>query len=279
MRRLVSIACGVGLALLGVAPAAHAAPPDPSAVSVSDAELAPGQTFTVTFELYNADPSTIISSQASLEVVGGSISDVFELVSCSGTTADCFVLGPTFRGPVGNLSTAEQRTVFFNLRVKETTAAGSYTFRHQYVGDNYAFETRTGPTVTVAPQVADLAVSLDASPRGVLTSRVTYTVAVANLGPGDASNVRVCGSYAAGFSWSGGSGCVRTSERNVRCDFAAVAAGGTASATFSVDAGLLSLGTFTTSVSRTSSSPTDPVSGNDRASRSCAALTGLLVRC
>lgn len=279
MRRLLSVACGFALALVGVAPTAYAAPPDPSAVSVSATELAPGQTFTVSFELYNPAAFTVTSVNASLQTLEAPITEVFDLVSCTGTTFACHDFGSSYRGPVGDLPSGEGRVVVFTLQVKETAAAGTYTLVHQLAGGNFSFAAGNGPVLTVAPQLADLSVSLDASPRGVLTSRVTYTVSVANLGPGDASNVRISGSYAAGFSWGGGSGCVRTSGRNVRCDFAAVPVGGTASATFSVDAGLLAIGSFTTSVSRTSSSPSDPVSGNDSASRSCAALTGLLVRC
>lgn len=248
-------------------------------MSVSATQLAPGQVFTATFELFNPQGFSVTSAQAQLRLGEANIVDVFDLVSCTGNTAPCFALGTSFRGPVGDLPSGEQRTVVFTLRVKETAPAGSYTLEHQFVGGNFAFAAGTGPVVTVAPQAADIAVALDASPRGILTSRVTYTVTVRNLGPGNASGVQVSGAYAAGFSWAGGNGCVRTSGRNVRCDFAAVANGGTASASFSVDAGLLAIGTFTTTMSRTSSTPADPVSANDSASRSCSTLTGLLVSC
>jgi uncharacterized protein DUF11 len=171
------------------------------------------------------------------------------------------------------------RTVVFTFRVKDTATAGDYTLEHQFTGSNFAFTPGTGPVITIASQAADIAVSLDASPRGVLTSRITYIVGVANLGPGDATDVRINGTIAAGLFWAGGNGCERTSGRNLRCDFSGIPAGGTASATFSADAGLLALGSFTTTVSRASSTPSDPESGNDSARRSCAALTGLLVRC
>lgn len=278
LRRLLSVACGVGLALVGVAPAAVAAPPDPSAVSVSAAQLAPGQVFTATFELYNPEAFLVTSAQAQLRTLEANVGDVFELVSCTGAVS-CFPLGATYRGAVGDLPGGEQRTVVFTLRVKETAAGGSYTFEHQFVGGNFAFPAGNGPVVTVTPQVADVAVALDASARGLLVSRVTYTVTVRNLGPGNASAVRVSGAYVAGFSWAGGNGCVRGSGRTVHCDFSAVAAGSSATASFSVDAGLLAIGSFTTTMSRTSSTPADPVSANDSASRTCAALTGLLVSC
>jgi hypothetical protein len=279
LRRLLSVACGVGLALVGTAPAALAAPPDPSALSVSATNLAPGQVFTATVELYNPAAFTVTSAQASLRMVEANIRDIVDVVSCTGTVAPCFNLETVYRGPVGDLPSGQQRTVVFTLQVKETAPAGSYTIGHQHVGSNFAFEGSNGPVVTVTPQAADLSVSLNAVSSGLLTSRVTYTVRVANLGPGNASAVRISGAYVAGFSWAGGNGCVRGSGRNVNCDFASIPVGTTASASFSVDAGLLALGSFTTTMSRASSTPADPVASNDSASRSCTAVTGLIVVC
>lgn len=280
LRRLLSVVCGVGLALVGAAPVALAAPPDPSALSVTPTNLVPGQEFTATVELFNPAAFTIVSSQASLRMLEANILDIVEVVSCSGTVAPCFNLQTVYRGPVGDLPPGEQRTVVFNLRVKATAPAGSYTIGHQHSGSNFAFAESVGGTVvTVTPPAADLSVSLNATSSGLLTSRVTYTVRVANLGPGNASAVRISGAYVAGFSWAGGNGCVRPSGRNVNCDFASIPVGTTATASFSVDAGLLALGSFTTTMSRASSTPADPVASNDSASRSCTAVTGLIVVC
>ncbi|MFL6123762.1 hypothetical protein [Actinophytocola sp.] len=279
MRRWLSAVVGVGMALVAAPSVALAAPPDPSSVAVSATALAPGQTFTVSVDLFNPTDFTVVSAKAQLRTLEVPAVDLFDLVACTGTTVDCFPLGSSFRGPVGDLGPGQERTVVFTFRVKDTVAAGNYTLEHTLVGDNFAFAPATGPVLTIAPRAADLAVSLDASSRGLLTSQVTYTVAVTNHGPGGASSARVSGTYVAGFSWAGGHGCVRTTGRNVQCDFSAIPVGGTASASFSVDAGLLALGSFSTSVSRTSSTPSDPNSGNDSASRSCTALTGLIVRC
>ena len=279
LRRWLSVGTGLALAFVVAPPAALAAPPEPSAVSVSSTQLAPGQEFSVTFELFNPEGFTVTSANAQLRTLEAPLVDLVDLVSCSGDAPACGIVGSSFRGPVGDLPSGQSRTVVFTFRVKDTATAGSYTLEHQFVGGNFAFAAGTGPVLTITAQAADIAVSLDASPRGILTSRITYIVGVTNLGPGDAADVRIAGTIAAGLSWAGGNGCVRTSGRNVRCDFAAIPAGGTASATFAADAGLLSLGSFTTTVSRTSSTPSDPQSGNDSARRSCAALTGLLVRC
>jgi Domain of unknown function DUF11 len=276
LRRWLTVALGAGLAFVGASSPALAAPPDPSAVSVSATALAPGDEFTASFDIFNPEGFTVTSANAQLRTVEASLVDLVDLVSCS---SPCGVLGMSFRAPVGDLAPGTGQTIVFTFRVKDSAPAGSYTLEHQFIGGNFAFAAGTGPVLTITQPVADLAVSLDASPKGILTSRINYVVRVDNLGPGDATSVRVQGSFAAGLSWAHGTGCVRTSGRNVQCDFAAIPHGGSATAGFSVDAGLLSIGTFTTTVTRTQSSPSDPVIANDSARRSCAALTGLLVRC
>jgi hypothetical protein len=278
VRRWVSAGVVGLLGIVGLSSPALAAPPNPSAVSVSSTSLVPGQEFTVTFELFNADVSTINSVNASLRTLEASIVDLFELVSCTGSNSVCHDFFATYRGPVGDMASGATKTVVFTFRVRETAAPGSYTLEHQFVGGNFAFAPALGPVLTITSS-ADLAVSLDASPRGILTSRITYTTTVVNNGPSNASGVVVGGTYASGLSWAGGNGCVRGSGRSVTCSFASIPVGGSVSASFSVDAGLLALGSFSTSVARTAGSPSDPNSGNDSASRSCAALTGLLVRC
>jgi hypothetical protein len=279
MRRAL-VAVLVVLAGLVVPGVAVAAPPDPSAVTLGAGEVAPGGTFTASVELYNPQNFTVTGANAQLRVVEAPITSVFELVSCSGGA--CYEYSPTsYRGVVGDIAPEAGATVIFTFRVKDDAPLGNYTLEHQFVGGNYSFAAGTGPVVSVVgtAQIADLAVSLDASPRGILTSRITYTVSVANNGPADASSVRIGGTYAAGLAWNSGNGCARDGSRSVVCAFASIPVGQTASASFSVNAGLLTIGSFSASVARVSSSPSDPDSGNDSARRSCAALTGLLVRC
>lgn len=271
------VAVLVVLAGLVVPGVAGAAPPEPSAATAGASEVTPGDTFTVAVELFNPQGFVVTDASAQLRVAEAPITSVFELVSCSGGT--CYEYSPTsYRGAVGEVAPGAGATVVFTFRVRDGAASGNYTFEHQFVGGNYSFAAGFGPVVSVVG-AADLAVSLDASPRGILTSRITYTVSVANNGPADASAVRISGTYAPGLAWSGGSGCVRDGSRGVLCDFAAIPAGHTATASFSVNAGLLALGSFSSTVTRTSSSPSDPDGGNDSARRSCTALTGLLVRC
>lgn len=281
MRSRGLVAVLVVLAGLVAPGVAVAAPPDPSAATASTAEATPGSTFTVTVELFNPRDFTVTGASAQLRTGDVTpITSLFELVSCAG--APCFEYSPTsYRGAVGELAPGAEATVVFTFRVRDDAPLGNYAFEHQFVGGNYSFAAGSGPGISVvgAVQAADIAVGLDASPRGILTSRVTYSITVTNNGPADASGIRISGTYAAGFSWAGGNGCARGSGRDVVCDVAVLPAGTTATASFSVNAGLLTLGSFSTSVHRASSTPADPVGGNDSARRSCTALTGLLVRC
>lgn len=277
MRRAVvaSLVLLVGLLVPGVA---DAAPPEPSSASASTPEVAPGGTFTVSVEVFNPEDFTVTEASAQLRVVEAPISAAFELVSCTGGA--CSEYSPTsYRGFVGDLAPGTGATVTFTLRA--LGVFGSNTLEHQLVGGNFSFAAGTGPVVTVvgAPQVADVAVALDASASGLLVSRITYRVSVVNRGPAATTALRVRGVYAYGLAWAGGSGCVRDGSRGAVCDFPPLPSGGRASATFSVNAGLLALGSFSATATRDSSSPADPNSGNDSARRSCTALTGLLVRC
>ena len=261
---------------------AVAAPPDPSAATVSPSSVAQGETFDVTVELFNPRDFTVTGAKAEISSVEAALVDVAELVSCTGTTAPCGALSTVFRGPVGDLAAGESRTVVFTLRVKETASPGNLTLQHQFVGDNYAFDVRGGPvlTITGTPQAADVSVGLKASASGLLVSRITYTITVANNGPSTATGVRVTSTYAAGLAYGSSSDCTRVSgTRNVTCDVSSLAPGASKTLRFTANAGLLALGSFTTTAQRTQSTPADPNAANDKASRSCTALTSLLVSC
>jgi uncharacterized repeat protein (TIGR01451 family) len=263
-------------------PPAAAAPPDPSAATVSPSTVAQGENFVVSVELFNNRDFTVTAAKAAIYGSEIPIVDVADLVSCTGTTAPCGPLGSSFRGPVGDLAPGETRTVEFTLRVKDTASPGNLTLRHQFVGDNYAFDVTDGPvlTITGTPQAADVAVALNASASGLLTSRITYTITVTNDGPSVATGVRVTANYAAGLSYGSSSDCSRVSgTRTVNCDVSSLAPGASRTLRFTTNAGLLALGSFTTTAQRTQSTPADPNPANDNASRSCSALTSLLVSC
>ncbi|ANN15477.1 hypothetical protein SD37_07270 [Amycolatopsis orientalis] len=265
-----------------VAPASALAAPPTSAVEVSPTTVQRGQTFTVTQTVYNADPtSTIEGGKATLYGKESSLPALVDLVSCPGAFA-CDMLGSSIRGGVGTVTPGQSKTVVFTFRVKDDAALGSVTLQHQFVGDNYSFEILDGPvlTITDVPTTADLGVTLTASPRGILTSSVEYTVKVTNAGPATASGIRVASTLGNGLRFTGSSTCSNPSgTKIVNCDFSSIATGSSGTAKFSVAAGLLTLGPVKTTAKITQSSVTDPNAANNTASSTCTAITGLLLSC
>lgn len=274
-RRSVVVVVAV-LAGMWAAPGAQAAPPDTSAVVVSDTTLAPGTTFTVTQEVHNPTDFTITSAHASI----GGLVGVADLVSCTGALVECFDFGSTYRGFLDEVGPGEVRTVEFTFRVRDGLAGGVYPWTHQFVGGNFAFEELPGPALTVTPETADLRVGLRAAAGGLLAARVDYAVTVTNDGPAAATGIRLVATYAAGLGWAGSGDCARVGgTRTVHCDLDGLAAGASRTLRFSTSTGLLALGPFTTTVERAASMPADPDPSDDRAGRTCSALTGLIVTC
>lgn len=274
---LITGIIGASLAVPAVANAED--PPPTSVVDVSATTLGPGETFTVTQTVYNKIAIPIEGGKAALYAEGANLTDWLELVGCTGATI-CYAFdGAHFRAAIGDVPPGESRTVVWTLRVKDSPRSGPFVLRHQFIGDNYAFDAYTGPTITITPQEADVAVSLSASVRSLITSRVTYTITVKNNGPGDATGIRVVGTYPAGLVYAGTS-CTRVgTTRSVNCDIASLAAGASTTRTLSADTTLLTVGSLTATAQRTASSPADPVASNDKATRTCTALTGLIVHC
>ncbi|WP_370971052.1 DUF11 domain-containing protein [Amycolatopsis sp. cg9] len=265
-----------------IVPAAQADTPT-SAVSVSATTVLPGQTFTITQTIHNDRDFTVTFAKGAIYGNPTAITDVVDVVSCTNTTAvGCFQAGSSYRAAFGDLEAGGTKTTVWTLRVKDTAAPGQFTLQHQFVGDNYSFETLDGPVITVGqPSTqADVKVALAATGHGGLNARIDYTVTVTNNGPATATGIRVVATYPSGLSFASGTGCARVgTTRSVNCDVASLASGASATAKFSVNGGLLALGTYTTTAQRTASSPTDPNPANDSAAKSCSALTGLIVTC
>ncbi|MFI5613847.1 hypothetical protein [Amycolatopsis sp. NPDC051903] len=272
---LLTVAATAGL--LFVAPAAAGAAPPSSAIDVSATSLQRGETFTVTETLYNDRDFTVTGSKAALYGKETPITDVVDVVSCD---VACGVLGSSLRAGVGDLGPGQGATVTFTLKVKDTAPDGSVTLQDQFVGDNYAFDTLDGPAVTVTPATdsADIAISLAAAPAGVLSSQLTYTITAKNNGPATATGVKLQASLPSGLQFAKSSDCT-ASGRTVTCAVPSIASGASVKASFTARAGLLTIGTLTTTAVRQASSPADPNAANDKASRSCRAVTSLLLSC
>ncbi|WP_372669451.1 DUF11 domain-containing protein [Amycolatopsis kentuckyensis] len=269
-------------AFIAMAPAAQAETPT-SAVEVSTTTVVPGQTFTLTQTIHNDRDFTVTFAKGAIYGTPTAIVDVVDVVSCTNTTAvGCFQAGSSYRAAFGDLEAGGTKTTVWTLKVKDAATPGQFTLQHQFVGDNYSFDILDGPVITVANPAtqADVKVGLAAAGHGGLNARIDYTVTVTNNGPAAASGIRVVATYASGLSYASGTGCARVgSTRNVNCDVASLAPGASATAKFSVNGGLLALGSYTTTAVRTASSPQDPNSANDSASKTCSALTGLIVTC
>jgi len=280
MQRRISILAALTVAAsVLLAPAALAAPPT-SAIAVSDTTLTAGQTFTITQTLYNPEDFTVTGAKAALYAKESPITDLVDLVSCTGTIAPCSQYLSSFRGPVGDLATGESRTVTFTLRLKSDAAPGTLTVQHQFAGDNYAFATLDGPEITITkPAAADVKLSLSATPHWSLNAEVEYVVTATNAGPDAATAITLTGTYPANRKLTSASGCVAGAAHAVTCKIAKLASGASTTVRFTTTGSLLSWGPFATSVERTSSTPADPNSANDSASRTCKAFTGMYVTC
>ncbi|GHG51479.1 hypothetical protein GCM10017567_87830 [Amycolatopsis bullii] len=279
---ILSSVAALATAFIAIAPAAQADTPT-SSVDVSPTTVLPGQTFTVTQTIHNPTDFTVTFAKGALYGTPTPITDVVDVVSCTNTTAvGCFQAGSSYRAAFGDLEAGGTKTTVWTLRVKDTAAPGQFTLQHQFVGDNYAFETLDGPVITIAePSTqADVKVALGATGHGGLNARIDYTVTVTNNGPSTATGIRVVATYPAGLSFASGTGCTPVSgTRTVDCDVASLANGASATPKFSVNGGLLALGSYTATAKRTASSPADPNPANDSAAKTCSALTGLIVTC
>ncbi|MFG1627091.1 DUF11 domain-containing protein [Kribbella sp. NPDC049227] len=270
----------VGTGLVAGTQVAAAAPPS-SEISVGTTSVAPGQTFTITQTLNNDRDFDIIGAKAGLYAKEpASLPSLIDIVACPEAYA-CDTLGSSVRGGFHEVKAGESVTLHWTFRVKDDAPAGTIQLQHQFIGENYAFEILDGPSLTIEPPTtnADVAVSMTASVRTLLISRITYTVTIKNNGPSAATDVRVVGTYPNRLLYAGGS-CTRVgTTRTVNCDVGSLASGASVTRTFAADAGLLTVGKLVATAERTASSPDDPAAGNDVASRTCTALTSLMVRC
>ncbi|MEO5873677.1 MAG: IPT/TIG domain-containing protein [Streptosporangiaceae bacterium] len=171
-------------------------------------------------------------------------------VSCSATT--CTATSPA--APAGVVD------------VQVTTPGGTST---PSAADRYTY---------VAP-LADLSVTLTATARpGLLNARIDYVLKVTNHGPAALTSATVKATLpTAGSATS--SDCTPVGGK-VTCTLTTLASGASATRHFTVPLGLLTLGLpYAVTATRTASTPTDPATGNDSATRSCTAITSLIIHC
>ncbi|POM24676.1 hypothetical protein BTM25_33100 [Actinomadura rubteroloni] len=146
-----------------------------SAITVSRATLAPGETITVDF----AVTRDFASSREGMGFYAGSgplgsLDSFATVASCDGPVAgSCTTLpGIGYVVPTGPVPVGTTVTGSLTLRVKPGTPAGSFTLRYQFDGE----ATTNGPTITIAErpadQIADLRALVDGFglPNGLRTA-------------------------------------------------------------------------------------------------------------
>jgi hypothetical protein len=136
-----------------------------------------------------------------------------------------------------------------------------------------------GPTLTINA-LADLGVTLTGKPDpGLLSMTLDFTVKVTNNGPGTEVGATYTATATSGLDISSTSTCAGH-DNTATCTIGSIPAGGSATAKFNVPIGLLDIGIpFTFSVTRTTSTPTDPNPANDTSTTECTAVSVLLASC
>jgi hypothetical protein len=253
--------------------------------TVSPSDVQPGDTFTVTETVRNDDFGSILGPTVRVLGKDTPIASWADLVSCAGAPGATCTTVDDPSGPVGYMAVLagaigghETVNVTFTLRVKADAAGASHIVQGQMVGRNGSTDAVDLGPVNVITQ-ADVAVSVTATPKfALLVPRIEVTVKVTNKGPGTLRSAEVRGSLTAGLTANSGTRCSGGSQPV--CTFGQLAAGASATGQFSVPLGLLYIGLpYRVAVARTTSSPTDPVTGNDSAATTCTVVTPLLVSC
>ncbi|MFD2470034.1 hypothetical protein [Amycolatopsis silviterrae] len=145
LRKLVVAAlCALGLVTMGTS--ANAEPAPSSSVTVAPGTVAPGAAVTFSVTLSNADADPLKGGKLGLGVANGAINQVLDVSTC----ADCYQAGNTIRYDVGDVPLNGSKTFTFSIGVFASAQLGQYAIEHQFVGDNYSYETLSGPTITVA---------------------------------------------------------------------------------------------------------------------------------
>ncbi|WP_405433508.1 hypothetical protein [Streptomyces anulatus] len=129
---------------------------------------------------------------------------------------------------------------------------------------------------------ADLAVGLTAVPAPLLSSAITYTQTATRNGPATITTGTVTTtlpSQTTGVTGLPANCTYNNTGKTVACTITGLASGATATNTFTAQQNLLTLGTLPATATRTTSTPTDPNTANDTATKTCTAVTSLIITC
>ncbi|MEV0096231.1 hypothetical protein [Streptomyces sp. NPDC050738] len=269
-------------------------------ISISPTSAPPGALVTITVAFTNpyTDPSTFLAELFSTGSGGpfapGTCTtdqgSAPELCSANGLdSADPnhphpIVSWGTFGGT--RIPAQSAGAVTINTTVRADAQPGAYGFdpygetygdAHGYVPEYFSPDSATF-TVT-APPTTDLGVALTATPvPRLLNGRIDYTLTITNNGPATATTGTVKAPLPAPMGATSPDCTVASGA--VTCTVTNLAPAASVTRHFSAPVGLLSLGTtYKVTATRTASSPADTNAANDSASRSCTALTSLIINC
>lgn len=254
---------------------AYADPPE-VAVSVSPSTASPGDTVTVTETVTNNNGFAILQPYVRALSTPGVLPVYTTLEGCTGAIGPCTTLdegnGPIgYQAPINSLpGNGSSATVTFTLKLAANAPGGPQTLQGQLTGSNYGTPPINGPTLTVLSQ-ADVSVALTATPHlGSLDFRVT----IKNHGPAPLQTATVTTPMPPGLTATS-----TTCTPAVTCTFTGLPNGATANATFRVPLTLLTIGPYTFTAHRTTSTPQDPTPTNDTDTVHCNVVTPLIVNC
>lgn len=285
-RRTTFTVAVAALAVAGFAVPSAATTPE-VAIAVSPSTAQPGDTVTVTETVTNVNGFTILQPKAKLFSTPDALPGFATLAGCdAGPGGSCGTVTDGNGNPVGfqavfgsALGGNASAVATFTLTLRADDNSAVETLEGELAGANYDTGVVPGPTLTINA-LADVAVGLTgaAQKNGLLSLQLDFTVSVTNNGPAAVRSATVTATVPDGLRVSSTS-CTASGD-TVVCPFGAVPAGGRATATFSVPAGLLDIGLpYTFTARRTSSSPTDPNGANDSAATTCTVVSVLLAGC
>ncbi len=291
-RRTVTAGLLAVLVAAGVVAAGTPASADTPVVALtaSPSTVTPGDTLTVTETISNNNFFTILGPTAELFSGPDALTGYTTLTGCdAGPGGSCDTVTDGDGNPIGYravfngaLGGNQQAVATFTLTVDPDAGSATEALQGELAAVNFDSGRVDGPALTIDAQ-ADLGVVLTGTPvhSGLLGLNLTldFTVTVTNNGPGTVRAAKVAATIHPGLSAIGSSTCTATSG-GARCTFGTIAAGHTATATFSVPGGLLDIGLpFQFSADRISSTPADPNRANDSSSTTCTVVSVLLASC
>lgn len=284
IRRVGVVAALVALTTTGVVALATPASADQLGVSltVSPTTVTVGDSVTVTETITNPNGFSILQPNVQLRSTPDNLAGITTLASCDpGPGGSCATLSDGYQATLGAaIGGHGSVTVTFTLNVDRTAASAVETLVGQLVATNFNTGPVPGPTLTINA-LADLGVKLTGTPDpGLLSMTLDFTVKVTNNGPGTLQSATYTATATSGLDVRGSSTCTAGHGSTATCTFGTLAAGSSKNATFSVPVGLLDIGIpFQFTVTRTTSSPTDPNPANDSSATTCTVVSVLIASC